>query len=133
MRGWIIAACLTLFTGVIAGAFGAHALREKLTPEQLASFEVGVKYQMYHGLGLLGVAWVASMRRSRLTAIAGWLMLIGVAFFSGSIYGLSLLGWSWLWPVTPTGGTLLMIAWLMLAVAAARLPARQPGAVSKER
>lgn len=119
-RKWIVIAAVLGLTGVAAGAFGAHALKSRITPEKLTSFEVGVRYQMYHALALFAVAWVISKRPSRAATAAGVCMTIGVAMFSGSIYGLSLTEQRWLGPVTPIGGALMMVGWLMLGIAGAK-------------
>ena len=116
-RKWIVIAAVLGLTGVASGAFGAHALKARISPEKLASFEVGVRYQMYHALALLAVAWVISIRPSWAAKAAGVCMTIGVVMFSGSIYGLSLTELRWLGPVTPIGGMLMMIGWVMLAMA----------------
>ena len=109
--------------GVILGAFGAHALKEQLTPDRLASFETGVRYQMYHALALLVVALLFQYLDERLLRIVGWLFAIGVLLFSGSIYLLAcrdmigLTSYKWLGPITPIGGTLLIIGWGLLLFA----------------
>ncbi len=105
---------------VAAGAFGAHALKSKLDAASLNTFEVGVRYQMYHALALLAVAWVVSTNPSRAANASGYCFLIGTVLFSGSIYGLALTPWRWLGPITPLGGTVLMAGWLFLIVAALR-------------
>lgn len=116
-RKWIVIAAVLGLIGVAAGAFGAHALKARISPDKLASFEVGVRYQMVHALALLAVAWVMSIQPSRAAAAAGVCMTVGVALFSGSLYGLSLTEQRWLGPVTPIGGTLMIVGWLMLAIA----------------
>jgi uncharacterized membrane protein YgdD (TMEM256/DUF423 family) len=121
-RTWIFIASLTALIGVVLGAFGAHALKGRLEPAMLQSFEVGVRYQLYHALALLAVAWIMSMARTRLAQASAVCMLAGVFLFSGSIYGLALGGWKWLGPVTPIGGVTLMVGWLLLALAGLRLP-----------
>jgi uncharacterized membrane protein YgdD (TMEM256/DUF423 family) len=103
---------------VAAGAFGAHALKDRLEPSALNGFEVAVRYQMYHALAMLAVAWVGSTRPSRRASAAGWAMLIGTVLFCGSLYGLTLGGWRWLGPVTPLGGVSFMVGWLLLALSA---------------
>jgi len=111
---------LYAFLGVILGAFGAHALKEQLTPDRLASFETGVRYQMYHAIALLVVAILFAHLDQRLLRIIGWLFSIGVLLFSGSIYLLAcreLIGlttYRWLGPITPIGGTCLIIGWGIL-------------------
>ena len=121
----IVAASLLGLTAVAAGAFGAHALKKRLDPAQLAAYETAVRYQMFHALALIGVAWVGSMSPSRLPAASAACMMSGVVLFSGSIYGLTLLEWKWLGPVTPLGGLIMMVGWLLLAVAGARLRGRE--------
>jgi uncharacterized membrane protein YgdD (TMEM256/DUF423 family) len=103
---------------VAAGAFGAHALRERLGPDMLASFEVGARYHMYHSLGLLAVAW--AIGRWPGSTAAGWLFLAGILVFSGSLYALALTGQRWLGAVTPLGGLALLLGWLVLAWSAWR-------------
>ena len=100
---------------VAAGAFGAHALRGRLTPEALDSFEVGARYQMYHALALLAVAWAGTRWPGGAVTAAGWLFLAGIVVFSGSLYLLSLTGQRWLGAMTPLGGVAFMLGWLMLA------------------
>ncbi len=116
---WRIAVILAMLA-VMAGAFGAHALKERLSTESLNAFETAVRYQMFHALGLMAVCWMMSTRPSGLVTASGVCMVIGVILFSGSIYGLSLLHWRWLGPVTPLGGTILIVAWLLLLMATFR-------------
>ena len=117
----IVAASLLGLTAVAAGAFGAHALKQRLDPAQLAAYETAVRYQMFHALALIGVAWVGSLSPSRVAPASALCMMIGAVFFSGSIYGLTLLEWKWLGPVTPLGGLMMMVGWLLLALAGARM------------
>lgn len=105
---------------VVFGAFGAHALRTKLSPEMLETFEVAVRYQMYHGLGMIAAAWAASQWQSHLTAASGWCFFAGVLIFSGSLYVLSLTGIRWLGAITPIGGLALIAGWGCLTIAAIR-------------
>ncbi|MFM6139686.1 MAG: DUF423 domain-containing protein [Cuspidothrix sp.] len=106
---------------VAGGAFGAHALREKISDRSLEIFDTGARYQMYHALALLLVAILMSCLETPPTAllVSGWLFIIGVVIFSGSLYALSLTGIKSLGAVAPLGGLSLMIAWGALAVAAA--------------
>jgi uncharacterized membrane protein YgdD (TMEM256/DUF423 family) len=107
--------------GVIAGAFGAHYLRERLQlePRQLDSFETGVRYQLIHSLAMLVVGLLALHigRTSGALATAGWLFLVGTILFSGSIYllALSMGPRAVLGPTTPIGGSLLIVGWFVLA------------------
>ena len=110
-------AALLAFLSVALGAFGAHSLNELLTTEKLNSFETGVRYQFYHSLALLIICLNANKLNA--TALIGKFMLIGIVFFSFSIYLLSLqeligINLSILGPITPIGGLLLMISWLIL-------------------
>ncbi|MFO1490102.1 MAG: DUF423 domain-containing protein [Kiritimatiellia bacterium] len=111
-------------TGVILGAFGAHALKKVLAPEAQASFEVGVRYQLLHAVALLALAAVSAQAASPWVARAGVLWTAGIVLFSGSIYLLScrglpgMPGLKVLGPVTPLGGLLLILGWGALLVAA---------------
>lgn len=117
LRLWQIAAFLAM-TAIIAGAFGAHALKNRLAPPNLATFETAVRYQMYHALGLFAVCWILHVRPSRWASASGICMVLGVIVFSGSLYLLCFLKWRWLGPVTPLGGMFLIVAWLLLIMAA---------------
>ncbi len=99
---------------VILGAFGAHALKQKISADMLSIFEVGVRYQMYHALGLIVLALAMLHFPGLSLEIAGWLFVIGTIIFSGSLYILALSG-NTLWgAVTPFGGILWIIAWLFV-------------------
>lgn len=109
---------------VAAGAFGAHALRARLSPGDLAIFETGVRYQMYHALALLAVAWAATLLPEvPFVRWAGLCFIAGVLIFSGSLYLLVLTDTRWLGAITPIGGVALIVGWICLALAALRLPA----------
>jgi uncharacterized membrane protein YgdD (TMEM256/DUF423 family) len=108
------------FVSVAAGAFGAHALRGRLAPELLAVFETAARYQMYHALALLAVAWAMSRWPGALTLWAGWLFIAGTVLFSGSLYALALSGVRWLGAITPFGGAAFLAGWLCLALSAGR-------------
>lgn len=108
------------FLGVAAGAFGAHALRARLAPDMLAVFETGARYQMYHALALVAVAWAATRWTGALTAAAGWCFVAGTVLFSGSLYAMALTGQRMLGAVTPFGGAAFLAGWLCLALAARR-------------
>jgi uncharacterized membrane protein YgdD (TMEM256/DUF423 family) len=104
---------------VAAGAFGAHALRDRLSPEYLAVFETAARYQMYHAFGLLAVAWAVSRWPGALPQWAGWLFIAGTVLFSGSLYALALTGVRWLGAVTPLGGIAFLAGWICLVISAA--------------
>lgn len=97
------------------GAFGAHGLRETLSAADLDTFEVGVRYQMYHALALLAVAWAATRWDSPTLVAAGWLFVAGILIFSGSLYLLVITGPRWLGAVTPVGGVAFLVGWALLA------------------
>jgi uncharacterized membrane protein YgdD (TMEM256/DUF423 family) len=101
--------------GVGLGAFGAHSLKTVLSPELLAVFETGVRYQMYHALGLLALAWAIGRWPERRLVQAAWLLLAGTVVFSGSLYLLVLTGARWLGAITPFGGVALIAGWSLVA------------------
>ena len=119
-RWFFILGSLSGLIAVAAGAFGAHTLRDHISADLLATFETGVRYQMYHALALLAVAWAATRWTNSLTFVAGWLFVAGTLIFSGSLYALSLTGARWLGAITPLGGVAFIGGWLCLAVAALR-------------
>lgn len=102
------------------GAFGAHGLRSVLSADDLSTFEVGVRYQMYHALALLAVAWAASRWESAAVVAAGWLFVTGIVVFCGSLYLLVLTGPRWLGAITPIGGVAFLVGWALLAWSALR-------------
>lgn len=97
--------------GVIAGAFGAHLLESVLTPERLETFEIAVRYQMYHALALVGLGLFREPMRFRKS---GYLFIAGMIVFSGSLYLLVLTDTSWLGAITPIGGVALIGGWAAL-------------------
>jgi uncharacterized membrane protein YgdD (TMEM256/DUF423 family) len=112
------------FIGVAAGAFGAHGLKARLTPELLAVFDTSARYQMVHALALLAVAWAISRWPGRAAVASGWCFVAGTLIFSGSLYLLALTGMRGLGAITPVGGVLFLLGWLLLALAAWRGGAR---------
>src|SRR5512146_1836530 len=91
-RNFMLVGAVAAFLGVALGAFGAHGLRNRLSPEMLNVFEVGVRYQMYHAIAILIVALGRARFGGTLTAAAGWLFTAGIVFFSGSLYALAFTG-----------------------------------------
>lgn len=120
MRLWTVIGAVSAFVSVAAGAFGAHALKARLTPDMLTIFETGNRYQMYHSLGLLAVGLLAASRPSGLLNGAGWAMLVGILLFSGSLYALALSGVRVLGAITPLGGVGFLVGWVLFALAAWR-------------
>jgi uncharacterized membrane protein YgdD (TMEM256/DUF423 family) len=107
------------FVAVAAGAFGAHALRDRLSADMLGTWQTAAAYQMYHALALLAVGIVLGRFSSEgppwLTA-AGWFFLAGTVLFSGSLYALALSGVTWLGAVTPLGGVAFLLGWAVFAI-----------------
>lgn len=103
------------FLAVVLGAFGAHALKEKLEPEVLASFETGVRYMMYHAIALLFVNIYDGLKEKTKNRIS-LLFIVGIIFFSGSIFAISAFGVpaKYIWFITPIGGLFLIFGWLFL-------------------
>jgi uncharacterized membrane protein YgdD (TMEM256/DUF423 family) len=120
MRLWIVIGAVSAFISVAMGAFGAHALKARLTPDLLAVFETGARYQMYHALGLIAVGLLAAHRPSGLLTGAGGAMALGTLLFSGSLYALALSGVRALGAITPLGGTSFLVGWVLFALAAWR-------------
>ena len=117
-RLFFLAGTLSSFVAVALGAFAAHGLRARLSPELLATFETGARYQMYHALALLGAAWAYARWPGYAALAAGWLFVAGTILFSGSLYLLALTGERWLGAITPLGGLAFLAGWISLAAAA---------------
>ena len=113
-RFFFTSGAVAALIAVALGAFGAHSLRAKLSPDMLAIFETGVRYQMYHALGLLGVAWATTRWPESNLNPAGWAFIVGIVIFSGSLYILSIFDIRWLGAITPIGGLALLIGWAIL-------------------
>ena len=111
-RTFLLVGAVLGFLGVALGAFGAHGLRSRLSPDMLAVFETGVRYQMYHMLAILLVASaIGRAGEGRLLVSAGWAFFGGVVVFSGSLYALALTGVGMWGAVTPIGGLLFLVGW----------------------
>lgn len=116
MAHWLMgSAGVSGLLAVAIGAFGAHGLKAKLSPEMMAVYNTGVQYHFYHTLALLALAlYVAATAPSRFLGLGGLCFLAGIVGFSGSLYWLALGGPKWLGPVTPLGGLCFMAGWLMI-------------------
>lgn len=119
-RLFVVLGAVSGAISVGAGAFGAHALRERLEPRMLEVFETAARYQMYHALALFAVAWAASRFPGVLTTSSGWLFVAGTLLFSGSLYAMTFTGIRALGAITPIGGVCFIAGWICLALAAAR-------------
>lgn len=115
---FISAASLLLLAGTILGAFGTHVLADKLTQQQLNSWELGVQYHLMHGLGVILIAMLYEQWEEPLLRWAGGLMLVGIFLFSGTIYSTKLFMPTSFGVVAPFGGISFMLAWLLVAISA---------------
>ena len=121
-RNCIAAGAILMVIGVMLGAFGAHVLQAQLTPKQLASFQTGVTYHVYHALALVLLGIVAHVTTpTRWLSGAAVLMLFGIACFSGSIYAMTFGAPRWLGMVAPVGGVSFMLGWVAFAIHAKRV------------
>jgi uncharacterized membrane protein YgdD (TMEM256/DUF423 family) len=127
MKRLIQLASLLAATAVIIGAFGAHALKPMLSQVQLQSYETGVKYHLVHSLGVLVIAILYHQFKIKLFYQAGIVMCLGIVLFSFSIYLLSLRevmgisSWTFLGPITPIGGLLMISGWILVFIAATKI------------
>ncbi|MBX3303198.1 MAG: DUF423 domain-containing protein [Nitrospira sp.] len=113
-RWLVLIGCVSAGLGVAAGAFGAHMLKDMLEPPMLTVYDTATRYQMYHAFGLVLSGFAVRIGRDAGAARAGWLFLAGTLLFCGSLYGVSLLGIRWLGAVTPVGGVLFIVGWVLL-------------------
>ncbi|WP_099093116.1 DUF423 domain-containing protein [Paenibacillus yonginensis] len=119
MNIWLGLGGIVMFLAVALGAFGAHALKNKLSDEKMKTYQTGIQYQIAHGLGLLLLGTAGDqLADSSLISWAGWLMTGGILLFSGSLYALSLSGARKLGAITPIGGVLFLAAWILVVIAA---------------
>jgi uncharacterized membrane protein YgdD (TMEM256/DUF423 family) len=120
-RWYIFLAACSGFLSVALGAFGAHALKNRLDESALSVYQTAVQYQFYHSLALLGVGlFLLWQPQSRLLLGSGVALLAGILLFSGSLYLLSFTGIRWLGAITPLGGLCFLLAWALFALAAWR-------------
>jgi uncharacterized membrane protein YgdD (TMEM256/DUF423 family) len=120
---FVLLGCLFALAAVVIGAFGAHGLKARLTPDLLAVYQTGVQYHFYHALGLILVGLLLQhLPQSVALRVAGWSMAAGIVFFSGSLYLLALSGQKWLGAVAPIGGSAFIFAWAAAAWAVWRTP-----------
>ena len=120
VAGWFAAGAAMAGLGVLLGAFGAHGLRERLTPDLLAVYDTGIRYHLIHALALLAVSWAAERWSNAWVGAAGWLFVAGIVIFSGSLYLLAVTGTRWLGAITPIGGLCFLIGWAALVVGVLR-------------
>lgn len=117
-KTFLLVSAVAAFLGVGFGAFGAHGLRGRLSPEMLAVFETGVRYQMYHALAIFAVGLLLPRFGGWLVQLAGWSFTAGIVLFSGSLYALALTGTTAFGAITPLGGVLFLVGWAALIIVA---------------
>lgn len=120
MKVFIILGALNALMSVGTGAFGAHGLEGKLSEKYMSVWEKATTYQMYHGLGLILIGIISGVTSLNLNW-AGWLMFLGIVFFSGSLYVLALTQIRVLGAITPIGGICFILGWLLLVIASFKL------------
>ena len=130
---WLVAGSITGFLTVAGGAFGAHALKEHLSPERIAVFEIGVRYAMLHTAALLVTGLLARERPGRALQVAGSAFLLGIVLFTGSLWALAISGITKLGAITPLGGLCFLTGWVALGRAAATTTATRPDATGTGR
>lgn len=119
-KNWMAWGAIVAMAAVALGAFGAHGLKESLSPERLDIFHTGVRYQFYHAFALLFLGlWAKTSPENKMISRAGIAFFIGIVLFSGSLYMLSirdLINWpvSWLGPITPLGGVSFIVGWVFV-------------------
>jgi uncharacterized membrane protein YgdD (TMEM256/DUF423 family) len=112
---WLAAGAIFAGTSVVLGAFGAHGLKSLLSAQMLNTFEVGVRYQMYHGLAILLLPVLSTYAEVKWLNRAAMCFVVGSILFSGSLYALVLTGIKWFGPITPLGGLFFIMGWAVLA------------------
>lgn len=120
MKFWFAVGAITAAIGVAMGAFGAHGLKDRLTPDMLAVYDTGARYHLIHALGILAVGTADQAWGGGLVTASGWCLLAGVCLFSGSLYALAITGIKPLGAITPLGGLSFIAGWSLLAIAALR-------------
>ena len=119
-RLWLLIGSIAGFFGVAGGAFGAHALKARISEAMLANFETGTRYLLVHAVALVVVGVLARREGPASLTPVGVFFSVGMAIFTGTLWTMALTNMRWLGAVTPIGGTSLIIGWLLLARAAAR-------------
>ena len=122
MKTYIIVGALLSAIGVIIGAFGSHSLKTKLNPEELVIYDIATRYLMYHSIGIISLGILAYNVPDSVVEIPIIIMLIGIILFSGSLYLISIKGYTKLGIITPFGGTAFIVSWVLLAINIFKLP-----------
>ncbi|QBF81812.1 DUF423 domain-containing protein [Shewanella maritima] len=121
----LLTATVSGFLAVALGAFGAHGLKNIAPAELISIFKLGVEYQFYHTFALLALGICSQWINTKQIVWSAWCFVIGMVFFSGSLYLYALTGVKWVGPITPIGGTFLLIGWLLFAYSVSRLQTSQ--------
>ncbi|MBK0295481.1 DUF423 domain-containing protein [Priestia megaterium] len=122
MKRFFVIGIVNAIFCIILGAFGSHIIKNIVTPEMLTVWNTGVTYQMFQTIALiLAGLFLYKIPSSRALKWSGWLSVIGILFFSGSLYLLSVTGLKVLGPITPLGGILFIIAWILLVIPLSKL------------
>ena len=115
MKGYIIIASLFAALAILFGAFGSHALKERLSAQSLEVYDIATRYLMFHALGIFLIALLGFQLPKESLEIPVIMMIVGTSIFSGSLYLIAMLDFKKLGMVTPIGGVLLIVSWLLLA------------------
>ena len=115
MKGYIIIASLFAALAIVFGAFGSHALKERLSAQSLEVYDIATRYLMFHALGIFLIALLGFQLPKESLEIPVTMMIVGISIFSGSLYLIAMLDLKKLGMVTPIGGLLLIVSWLLLA------------------
>ena len=122
MKSYIAIGAILSAVGILFGAFGSHSLKSKINPEQLIVFDIATRYLMYHAIGIFGIGILAYSVPESVVKLPVIIMFVGILLFSGSLYLISLKGFSKLGFITPIGGTALIVSWVLLAINIYKLP-----------
>jgi uncharacterized membrane protein YgdD (TMEM256/DUF423 family) len=115
-KTFLIIGAVLMALGVGLGAFGAHALKQKLSVEMMAVYKTAVEYHFYHALGLILIGILYQLYPSKMIVASGWVVFLGVVLFSGSLYFLSITDIKWIGAITPIGGVAFIAGWVLLVI-----------------
>ena len=122
MKTFIVIGALLSAIGIALGAFGSHSLKTKLNPEELVIYDIATRYLMYHAIGITSLGILGYNVPESVVAFPVLLMLIGIVLFSGSLYLISIKGYTKLGIITPLGGTAFIVSWVLLSINIFKLP-----------